>query len=82
MTKTRIIPTSSVSSEALKNRFLGAIYQGRNLDHLFEKTQALTPLTETDEKHLRQILTACKRFNKTAGKGFKQLQKRLRDRTS
>lgn len=81
MNTTRIIPTSSVRSEALKNRFLAAIYQDRKLAPLFKETQALFSLTETDEKHLRQILAACKRFNKTTDNGFIKLQKRLRDRT-
>ncbi len=80
MKKTNIIPTPSLELEDLKNRFLAALYQNKSLDNLFHTAYTAADLTETDEKHLRQILVACKRFSKTQSPGFKRLQNKLRDK--
>ncbi|WDP92627.1 MAG: hypothetical protein HUN04_24050 [Desulfobacter sp.] len=81
MSYTRIIPTPTLPLEELKNRFLSALYRPRDLSGLFEEAASAASSSETDEKYLRQILTACRRFNRRDHKGYRQLQKLLRDRT-
>ncbi|MCG8615547.1 MAG: hypothetical protein MI802_04975, partial [Desulfobacterales bacterium] len=82
----QVITTPSTRFEQLKNLFLAGIYDGSGISSIYgEILDAATKgeMTETDEKHLRQIQVAFKRFspgNEADLIIHKKLQKILRDR--
>ncbi|HCY85907.1 MAG TPA: hypothetical protein DHV36_12300 [Desulfobacteraceae bacterium] len=81
-----VITTASTRFERLKNLFLAKLYKGTGISSVYEKileTATSGEMTETDEKHLRQIQVALNRFkpeDETVLRNHKKLQGVLRDR--
>ncbi len=65
----------------MKNSVLAGLYRNTDIGGLLESAPEPAKFPETEEKFLRQILVACKRFNRTTLAEYKQLHTLLRDKT-